>query len=83
LQFPTTLGLVHVNVLPPAVPDTDSVPLHEVPALGLLMLMVKVPENELVVVVPPTLPLLGIMPPVVCQVPLTVAPLCVRFMVTG
>ena len=82
MQFPVTPGLVHVSVLPPADPDADSVPLHEVPVVGFVIVMVNVPANELVAAVPPTVPLLGTVPLVVCQVPPTAVPLCVRFMVT-
>jgi hypothetical protein len=80
VQLPPTPGLVHVSVFAPAGPETDSVPLHAVPVLGLLMLIVHVPENDVAVVVPPTLPLFGTVPPVVCHVPLTAAPVCVSVM---
>ena len=80
---PTTPGLVHVSVVPPADPETVNVPLQDVPAAGLLIVIVNIPENELVVVDPPTLPLLGTVPPVVCHVPLTLAPLCVRANASG
>jgi len=80
VQLPPTPGLVHVSVFPPAGPETDSVPLHAVPAPGLLMLIVHGPENDVAVVVPATLPVFGTVPPVVCHVPLTAAPLCVSVM---
>ena len=83
VQFPTTPGLVHVNVLPPAGPETDNVPLHDPPVARFVIVMVKVPEKEFAVVVPPTVPFLEVSPPFVCQAPLTVAPLCVSVIVTG
>jgi len=82
VQPPPTPGLVHISVVPPAVPETVSVPLH-VPPVGLMMAMVNVPEKEFVVVAPPTEPLLETVPPVVCHVPLTFAPLWVRLKLTG
>ena len=83
VQFPTTPGLVHVNVVPPADPEMDNVPLHDPPVVRFVTVMVNVPENELAVVVPPTVPFLEVSPPVVCHVPLTAAPLCVSVIVTG
>ena len=83
MQFPTTPGLVHVNVFPPAGPEMDNVPLHDPPVVGFVIVIVNIPENELAVVVPPTIPFLEVSPPLVCQVPLTEAPLCVSVIVTG
>ena len=83
MQFPTIPALVHVTVLPPAGPETDNVPLHDSPVARVVIVIVNVPENELAVVVPPTAPVLEVSPPLVCQVPLTVAPLCVSVIVTG
>ena len=83
MQFPTIPALVHVTVLPPAGPETDNVPLHDPPVARVVTVIVNVPENELAVVVPPTAPFFEVSPPLVCQVPLTVAALCVSVIVTG
>jgi hypothetical protein len=82
-QLPATAGLVHANVLPPAGPDTGNVPLHDVPAVRLLIVTVNVPANELAATLPPTFPFFGKAPPLACHVPLTVAPLCVRVIVAA
>lgn len=79
---PVTPGLVQVSALPPAAPETVSEPLQVVPVTLFMMVTVNVPENVVAVVVPLTLPVFGAVPFVVCQVPDTALPVCVKDIVT-
>ena len=56
LQFSETPGLVQVRLLPPAGPDTVSVPSQLVPSVRVRW-YVNAPEKLVVVRVPPTVPL--------------------------
>jgi len=80
--LPTTPALVHVSVVPPAGPATMSVPLHITPVAIVLPVNVNVPENDVAVVLPPTVPLLATVPSVVCHVPLIDAPFWAIVIVT-
>lgn len=73
-QFAVIPGLVQVNVLPPAPPDTAIVPLQGVPVV-VTALIVKVPEKVVVVVAPLTVPLNRLD----VYVPFTADPACVKF----
>jgi hypothetical protein len=68
-QLPVTPELVHVIVLPPAFPETASVPEQAPPGL-LVATNVNVPEKVVGPVVPETVPLK--LPLVVAHVPDTV-----------
>ena len=69
-----TAGLLQFIVVPPAAPETANVPVHGNPET-VCALNVNVPENEVAVVVPLTVPLN------VCAayVPFTELDACVRF----
>jgi hypothetical protein len=72
LQFPVTPGLVHVNVFPPAFPDTAKVPV-QAPPVVLVALKVNVPEKLVAVVVPETVPFAA-RSPLSAQVPVNCLP---------
>ena len=78
LQFSETPGLVQVRLLPPAGPDTVSVPSQLVPSVRVRW-YVNAPEKLVVVRVPPTVPL-RVVPSDSgdFHVPLTLVPLCVK-----
>jgi hypothetical protein len=74
VQFAVTPGLVHVNVLPPALPDTARLPVQAEPSVA-VELKVNVPAKLRAVVVPETVPFV----PLIDQLPDTELPACVRF----
>jgi hypothetical protein len=78
VQFPVTAALVQLMALPPAEPDTGSVPVHEVPVVDVAF-HVNVPEKALLVAVPETVPFVSD----VDQVPETALPACVSVIVSA
>jgi hypothetical protein len=78
VQFPVTAGLVQLIAVPPAEPDTGSVPVHALPVVD-VPFHVSVPEKALVVAVPETVPFVSD----VDHVPDTELPACVRVMTSA
>ncbi len=72
-------GLVQFNMLPPAGPETASVPVQRTAPFIAVALNVNVPEKLVVVVAPETVPL----NPPLAHVPKTELPASVRFIVNG
>lgn len=78
VQFPVTAALVQLMAVPPAEPETGSVPVHALPVVDVPP-HVDVPEKVLLVTVPETVPFVSD----VDQVPDTELPAWVRVMASA
>jgi hypothetical protein len=78
VQFPVTAALVQLMVVPPAEPETGSVPVHALPVVD-VPVHVDVPEKALLVAVPETVPFVSD----VDHVPDTELPVWVRVMTSA
>jgi hypothetical protein len=78
VQFPVTAALVQLIAVPPAEPETGSVPVHAPPVVD-APFHVNVPEKPPLVVVPETVPFVSD----VDHVPETVLPAWVRVMASA